>query len=258
VFEDPEFLRWAAENVVFLVGYEGKNHKISWGSGAAKKDGDGKDEKGEKDGKDGDEPREKPKPGKDGECRLYPGLTCDEHEQVTKDAKEGVGGPKLEFRGWPSSFMVAPDGTFEKHDKDRSVKDLIAGVEDFAKKAKLKPSKKYQGYLTALEDGDKAAEAGKWKAALAAYLKVDAVAKKMPSLAVRLPARVEALNAKVAEAFAKARDDEAADPAARMKAVKALRAEVSAKLSGGPLPVVAEIDEWIKANPVSPASPPAR
>jgi hypothetical protein len=241
VFENSEFLQWAAENVVFLVGYEGKNHKFSWGDGG----------KGDKD--------EAPKaPKKDGDCGLYPGITCDEHEQITKDAKAGTGGPKLEFKGWPSSFMVAPDGTVEKHTKDRSVKDLIAGVDDFAKKSKVKPSKKYQGYLTALEEGDKAVGDGKWKAAIAAYLKVDAVAKKMPSLAARLPARVDALNAKVAEAFAKARDDEATDLAAKVKAIKALRAEVGAKLASGPLPVVAEIDDWLKANPAPPASPPAK
>jgi hypothetical protein len=259
VFEQPEFLQWAAENIVFLVGYEGKNHKISWGShGDAKdgKDGDAKDgDEDRKDGKDGKTgERAKPK-AREGECKLYPGITCEEHEKIAKDAKEGEGGPKLEFKGWPTSFVIAPDGTFEKHEKDRAVKDLIAGVEDFAKKSKLKPSKKYQGYLAALEDGDKAVEAGKWKAAIAAYLKVDAVAKKMPSLAARLPARVETLNAKVADAFAKARDDEATDLAAKIKAIKALRAEVSAKLSSGALPVVADLDAWIKENPVPPAAP---
>jgi hypothetical protein len=270
VFEQPEFLQWAAENIVFLVGYEGKNHKISWGShGDAKdekgdkdeKDGDGKDEKDgdgkdEKDGK-AEEPA-KPKAHKEGECKLYPGITCEEHEKIAKDAKEGEGGPKLEFKGWPSSFMIAPDGTVEKHTSDRAVKDLIAGVEDFAKKSKVKPSKKYQSYLTALDDGDKAALAGKWKAAIAAYLKVDAVAKKMPSLAAKLPARVETLNTKVAEAFAKSRDDEATDLVAKIKAIKALRSEVTTKLSSGALPVLADLDAWIKENPVPPAAPPAK
>jgi hypothetical protein len=69
---------------------------------------------------------------------------------------------------------------------------------------------------------------------------------------------VDALNERVVEAFAKARDDEGADLPARIKAVKALRAEVAAKFASGALPVVADLDAWIKDNPVPPATPPAK
>jgi hypothetical protein len=248
VFEKPEFAQWANENVVFLVGYKGKNHKVS----PAKEDAEAPDGKAESDEKAEAKTKAPPK-HKEGECLLYAGITCDEHEKILEDATEGKGGPKLEVNGYPTSYVITPDGkTFEKHKADREVKSLEDGVADFAKEHKVKPSKKYEGHLKALETGDKAAEDGRWKAALAAYLTVDAVAKKMPSLAARLPARFEALNDRVADAFGKTKDDAALDPVAKVKAVKALRSEVGAKPSSGPLPVVAEIDAWIKANPPPP------
>jgi len=237
VFENAEFIQWAAENVVFLVGYKGHDHKR-----AEPPAGDAK---------------EKPAP-KEGECSLYPGLTCDEHEKIMADAMEGKGGPKLAVTGYPTSYVIAPDGTFERHSKDRVVRDLIDGVADFAKKAKVKPSKKYQGVLNLLKDGDKAAGAGKWRDALACYVMVDAVAKKLPSVGAQLPERVATLNEKVVEAFARLRDDEATDLGAKVKAIRSLRAQVGAKLSSGPLPVVAELDAWLKANPPPAPTPRAK
>jgi hypothetical protein len=262
VFENADFVAWANENVVFLVGHTGRNHKVT-----PKKD-DGKDKDGKngdetpKDGapKDGEKPEPKGDPAagaaKPGECTLYPGITCDEHEKIFADAKEGTGGPKLEVKGFPTSYMVAPDGTFELHTKDRSVKELEDGVADWTKKKALKPNKKFLTYLAALDEGDEDVEAGKWKAAIAAYLKVDAVGKKMKGLGASLAPKVTALNDAVVKAFAKVRDDESKDLAAKNAEVKALRADVSARFAAGPLPVVADLDAWLKANP--PPPPPAK
>ena len=155
--------------------------------------------------------------------------------------------------------MIAPDGkTFEPHTKDRAVKDLEDGVGDFEKKAKVHPSKKYEGFLKALSDGDKAVADGKWKVAISAYLQIDAVAKKMPSLGGRLPAKLEALNDAVVTAFGKLKDDAATDLAAKVKAVKALRSDLGPKFATGTLPVVADIDAWLKANPPPAATPPPK
>src|SRR6058998_1710550 len=126
--------------------------------------------------------------------------------------------------------MIGPDGTVEKDTSDREPKACMNGLIDFQKKFRLKiPGKKFLTFVAAIADGDKAAEAGKWKDALAAYAKVDAEGKKLSSLQPEVKAKVDALNAKVADAFAKARDGDG-DLAAKGKAVKALRAEVSARL----------------------------
>jgi hypothetical protein len=241
VFENPEFIAWANETIVFLVGYGGKDHKAPEAA---------------PEGEEGKAEGTKHAP-KAGECSLYAGLTCDDHERILEEATSGKGGPKLDCPGYPYSYMVAPDGTFEQHKKDRVVQELKDGVADFAKKVKLKPSKKYQGWLASLEAGDKARDAGKWKDAIAGYLKVDAVAKKAPSLAPGLSTRIEALNEAVAASFATLTSDAATDVVAKIKAARALRSQVGTKFSTGYLPVVAEIDAWLKANPMpAPAAPP--
>ena len=238
MFVVPEFAQWANENVVFLVGYQGKSHKVdpAPANGA------------------------ETKVAKAGECALYPGLTCDEHEKILTDATEGKGGPKLEVKGFPTSYMITPDGkTFEQHKADRAVKALEDGVADFAKKAKLKPSSKYQTYLTALTTGDKAVADGKWKPAITAYMTVDAVAKKMASLGARLGPKIDALNDAVVDAFGKLKDAAATDLVAKNKSIKALRADVGAKFTtSGNLAVVADIDAWLKANPPPAPTPPAK
>jgi hypothetical protein len=248
VFEKPEFIAWANENIVFLVGYGGKSHGD--GHGAAEGEGEGDGGKKEK--------KETKAAAKAGDCSLYPGLTCDDHERILKEATQGEGGPKLDCPGYPYSYMVAPDGTVEQHKKDRVVQELIDGVADFTKKVKLKPSKKYQGYLASLDAGDKARDAGKWKEAITAYQKVDAVAKKMPSLAAGLATRIDALNTAISESFQKTTSDEATDPVARIKAVKALRAQIGTKFTSGYLPVVADVDAWLKANPMPAPTAPAK
>jgi hypothetical protein len=240
VLENAEFIAWANENVVVVIGHKGSVHAPE-----------------KKDPKAPPAPEPAPEAetaGAPGECRLYPGLTCAEHEKIMEDAT-GSGTPKVEVKGYPTSYMVAPDGTFAKHTSDRQPKPCMDALVDYQKRFRLKiTAKKFASHLAALADGDKAVAEGRWKDALAAYAKVDGEGKRLSSLQMELPAKVEALNAAVAAAFAKAKDGDAA-PAPKRAAVAALRSAVAAKLSTGPLPVVAELDAWLAANP---APPPAK
>ena len=77
----------------------------------------------------------------------------------------------------------------------------------------------------------------------------------MKGLGATLAPKVAALNDAVAKVFAKARDDEAKDLPAKIAAVKALKSEVGTRFAAGPLPVVAELDAWLKANPPPPPAP---
>ncbi len=271
MLESPEFIAWANENIVVVVGHQGRSH-----SAYAKKDvgdekpteddeaGDGKpegakgdDEKPADPAPDEAKPQDAPPSAVErdaGGCSIYPGLTCAEHEKIHEDAKTGT--PSVDFQGWPTSFMVGPDGTVERHKDDRQPKACIDVLADFQKGFKVKVSpKKWKGYLDAIAAGDKAVAEGRWKVALASYLSIDKEGKKLSSLQLELPPKVEALNARVTEAFAALRDG-STDLAATVKSVKALRSEVSAKLSTGPLPVLADLDAWLKANPAPAAAPP--
>ena len=108
--------------------------------------------------------------------------------------------------------------------------------------------KDYEKLTSAFAAGATAVEAGDWKAALAAYQQVEKKAGKMPaSVGERLGTCVEALNAKVVESFEALKAVE--DIAQRDKDMKALRAKVSAKLGPKALPVLTDIDAWLKANP---------
>jgi hypothetical protein len=108
------------------------------------------------------------------------------------------------------------------------------------------PLKKYEAYRKSLADGDKALEDGKWRAALAAYAKVDGDAKKLPDgMKARVAARLEAANGAIVAKFGELKDGDL-DAAAKLKAVKALRAEVGTKFSTGTLACVAELDAWVK------------
>ena len=268
VLEDEDFIAWANENIVILVG-----NGNGTGTHKTGKDDEGKDGKGKDDKKgiprpegEGEEPGAKPEedskpeeptagPAADVDCTYYPGLKCAEHVKALQDVrKPPEGAPEVpEWKGIPATFLIGPDGTVEECQEDRAPSSLQNAVEDLQKKLKLKTVsfKKYEGYLKAIDEGDAAVEAGKWKAALTAYTKVDKDTKKLPGLAARLGKRLETMNAKVVEAFGKAKEE--ADAAAKLKAVKALRAEVGAKLANaGALPVVAEIDAWIKENGAPP------
>jgi hypothetical protein len=241
VLEDDDFIAWANENVVIVVGHDGAT---------------------------GDKEQHKPVETTDPKtkekreiCPLYDGLTCDEHKAIRRDAsspKDGFG--KIDVPGgFPNTWMVGPDGVVERIDpKDQQVaKNVQDALVAFQKKYEGKPLpwKKYDAHRKSIADGDKALEEGKWKAALAAYAKVDADAKKLPKgFQERLKAKLDASNEKIAAKFAEIRDGEG-DAAAKAKAVKALRAEVGAKFSTGNLAVVADLDAWIKENG-APATPP--
>ena len=279
MLEDPEFIAWANENIVVVVGHQGNTHsayKAKKDAGGKAPADDGAEDPKAGDPKTGDAKPEDPKPEPDapkpqdappadekqaeggerdaGGCFIYPGIDCAEHEKIHEDAKTGT--PSVEFQGWPTSFMVGPDGTVERHRDDRKPQACMDVLADFQKKFKFKVTpKKWKGYLDAITAGDKAVAEGRWKAALSSYLSIDKEGKKLSSLQLELPPKVEALNAKVAAAFAVLRDD-SCDLAAKVKAVKALRSDVSARLSTGPLPVVADLDAWLKANPAPAAAPP--
>ena len=257
--DNDDFIKWANETIVFLVAHhDPKGHK-------PEKD-ETKNEEPAEEGEGGAAPapsEEAPaeSPGelstgsKDGPCPLYPGLRCSHHETIARDfsnAPEGL--PKIpEHEGVPSSWLIAPNGDIKPIE---GANQQSAGkIQDIAD-AWLKdlgdhiPWKKWEKYQEAFRDGDDAVAKGDWKAALKAYSVVDAALKKAPeALSARLAERVKALEEKSSAAWAAVRDGEG-DLAAKHKAAKDLLAKVSQRLSSGPLPVKAEIETWVKENPL--------
>jgi hypothetical protein len=234
VLENEDFGAWSSENCVCAVGHDGAVG-----------------------GKEDHKPKEEVDPKtkeKSLVCPSYLGLTCDEHKAMRREFANPPSdwGKIPPSDGVPNNWVVGPDGVVEKLDnKDAAVpKSLQDALTAHQKKYEGKPIpfKKYEGYRKAIADGDKALEDGKWKAALAAYLKVDADAKKLSKgLVEKVAAKLAAVNEKVAARFAETKDGEG-DVASKMKAVKALRADVGQKFSTGLLPVVADLDAWIKEN----------
>jgi hypothetical protein len=232
VLENDDFVTWANENIVTVVGHDGATGENKQHDPVEVKD-----------------PKTKEVTKV---CPLYEGLTCEEHRDIRREAanpKDGFG--KIDVpSGFPNSWMVGPDGVVERIDpKDQQTAGKIEELlQEFQKKYDVKPlpMKKYDAYRKAIADGDKAVEDGKWRAALSAYAKVDADAKKLPAgLAERLKGRIDAANEKVAAKFTELKDG-SLDAAAKMKAVRALRGEIGTKFSTGNLAVVADIDTWIK------------
>jgi hypothetical protein len=226
VLENEDFVKWANENIVVAVGHNDTGHPAEV-----------EDEKGKK------------TPG----CPLYPGLQCKEHQDIMNIVgRPPEGLPKIEMPGGvPNSWLVAPDGTVEQvsGSDQQSAGKVQELAEAMQKKAgKVITWKDYEKLNDAFEAGAKAVEAGDWKAAITQYAAVDKKAGKMPeSVGKRLKERVDALNAKVVEAFEAVKALE--DAAKRAKDMKALRANVAAKIGATALPVLADIDAWIKANP---------
>lgn len=240
VFEKDDFIAWANENVVTMVGHNGASG-----------------------GKEDHKPTEVTDPKtkeKTSVCPKYVGVTCAEHQACATDAHNPQGDlPKIPQKETaPSTYLVSPSGEVtEIEGVERSnPKAIMEKVTALTKKLDAKPVlyKKWQEYRQALADGDKAVAEGKWKAALAAYLKVDADSKKLSKpLADRLKTTLEVANAKIV-----ARLDEikggVEDDAGKLKLVKALRADVGQKFSTGTLPVVATLDDALKE--MAPAAPP--
>ena len=231
MLENEEFAAWTIENCVAVVGHNGAVH--------------GEDHKPV----DVTDPKTKEKKSV---CPSYLGLTCPEHQAIQSEIaspKDGVG--KIDMpNGVPATFMVGPDGTVEKMDQAKSMvaKSAIDELTAFQKKYDAKPigGKRYEVYKKALADSDAAVAATKWKDALAALVKVDADGKKLSKgLVEKVKAKADALNELLKARFEELKSGESA-AAAKSKAVKQLRADVSAKLLSGVLPVVADLDAWIK------------
>jgi hypothetical protein len=229
VLDNEDFVKFANESIICVVGHNDPNHPTET-----------EDEKGKK------------TPG----CPLYPGLTCEEHRAINQQVSNPpTGCPKIELpNGVPNSWLVAPDGTVEQIP---SADQQSAGkVQELAEALQKKAGKSigwkdYSKISEAFEAGAKAIEESDFKAALSAYAQIDKKAAKMPaSVGERLTKQVEALNAKIAEAFEALKAVE--DPVQRDKDVKALKSKVMTKLSGKALPVLADIDAWLKANPLPP------
>lgn len=226
MLENEDFVKWANENLVVVVGHNDTGHPAEV-----------EDAKGKK------------SPG----CPLYPGLQCKEHQDVMRAVgNPGDGLPKIEMPdGVPNSWLVAPDGTVERIESgDQQIANKVQELaEALQKKAgKAISWKDYEKLNAAFDAGAKAVEGSDWKAAITQYAAVDKKAAKMPeSVGKRLKERVEALNAKVVEAFEAVKAE--ADLAKRDKDMKALRAKVAAKIGAAALPVLADIDAWLKANP---------
>ena len=252
VLEDKEFAEWASENVIVLVGHPKGSHQSVDVAKPAK--GEAKSQ-----------------------CSLYPGITCAEHEKIfadliakpaAKDDKakpapkakpkkdEAPALPKVEMKGFPTSFVFGPDGTSEVDKSDRQpgpCKEYLLSMQKKFEENPV-PFSKWEAYKAAFVEGDKAWKDGKTKAALVAYAKVEADSAKLAKgMAEKLKTKLDPINAKVAERFAAAQKL-AGDVAAKAKTVRALRAELDVPLVT-PLAAVADIDAWLSTN--DPAGAPA-
>jgi hypothetical protein len=226
VLENEDFVKFANENVICVVGHNDTGHAAEI-----------EDAKGNK------------TPG----CALYPGLQCKDHQAIMGEvAQPAEGMPKIELpNGVPNSWLIAPDGTVEKiesadQQSAGKVQELIEALQK--KSGKAIGWKDYEKLSTAFETGAKATETGDLKAAITAYQQIEKKAGKMPaSVGERLTKCVEALNAKAVEAFEALKSAE--DAVQRDKDMKALKSKVAAKIGPKALPVLADIDAWLKANP---------
>ena len=225
MLENDDFVTWANENIVCIVGHDEKEH-----------DAEVEDAKGKK------------QPG----CSLYHGLQCTEHQRMMRDVgspPEGM--PKVDVgNGMPNSWFVSPDGTVTKCNEQQIASKVQEQAEELQKSAgKVVTWKDYEKLNAAFDAGAKAVESGDFKNAIVQYAAVEKKAAKLPeSVGKKLKDRVEALNKKAVEAFEAVKALE--DAAKRDKDMKALRAKVAGKIGAAALPVLADIDAWIKANPL--------
>ena len=89
MLENEDFVKFANENIICVVGHNDEGHPTET-----------EDEKGKK------------TPG----CPLYPGLECKQHRSIMGEVgRPPEGMPKIEMpNGVPNSWLVAPDGTVER------------------------------------------------------------------------------------------------------------------------------------------------
>lgn len=245
VLEDAEFIAWANEHVVLLVGHGRGSHGTTDVAKPAK-----------------GEPKK--------QCALYPGLTCEQHDQVLKDTKGGGDDekkpaakkkdkdappafPTLKFDGIPASFVVTPDGKATDHKADREPGACRGGLETAqqAFDAHPIPASRLPAVRAAWVEAEKIAKNGKPRPTLEALAKLEAAAGgALPQFWVtRVKAKVEALDAKAVTRLADLRKGK--DPEAVTKAVEALRAEFDVPLTSATPAVLAKIDEALGREPAA-------
>lgn len=225
--ENEDFVKWANENVIFVVGHRDDGH-----SPVEEDDGNG---------------------GKHKVCPLYPGLTCEQHQKAMQeliDAPEGL--PKVKApEGVPASWWVLPTGEMKEIssvDAQSAGKNEELGDEILKALGDHLPWKKYEKYSEAFHDGDEALEKGDFKAALKHYAEVDKVRKKSPeALVAQVDERLKNLNDKATAAWTEIKDG-SAELKDKVKSANDLKAKLSQTLASGYLPLRAEIDAWLKAN----------
>jgi hypothetical protein len=226
--DNADFVKWANENIVFLVAHSDPGHE----------EVEEEDAKGEK----------------HKVCSLYPGLTCAQHQEADRDAQNPAEGmPKIPRQnGVPNSWFVSPSGEVkqvEGADQQSAGKTQEIGEVWQKEIGDHVAWKKWEKYQEAFAEGDAALEQADWKKALASYAVVEKVGKKgTEALTKQTAAKLETLNERVAAAFAELRDGEA-DAKAKQKSVRDLLGKVSLRLTSGYLPVRDEIDAWLKAQP---------
>lgn len=224
MLENKKFVAWANENIIVVAGQTETEHPAEI-----------EDAKG------------KAVPG----CSLYPGLTCEQHKAIPGECRRPAEGlPAIEITNMmPNSWLVSPSG--EVVQVESAVQQSAGKIEELVaemQKEHGKPLtwKKYKKYQEAFELGDTALGGGKLKAAIKAFQKVEKDAKKLPeAMKEEVQKRLDAVNAKAAEAFAGIRDG-SEDLTVKLKAANKLKTEVGARFKQGYLPIVDEIKVWLK------------
>jgi hypothetical protein len=225
--ENEKFVEWANENIVVVVGHSDKGH-----------------EPVEEEGKDGTKVQV---------CPLYPGLTCEQHQQAIQDMIRGGDDlPKVKQpEGMPYSCLVGPDGQVKEFARgdDRIANKIIEIADEWQKSFEDRlVLKKFEKHKESFATGDAAAAEKDWKAALKAYAEVDKARKKLPpAMVALLDEKLKALGEGLAAAWAEVKDG-TGTPAEKVKAANDLKAKIAVTLSTGPLPLKAEIDAWLKEN----------
>ncbi len=224
VLGDPELVAWLNENVVLVVSHSDTGH-----------------EEGVADAEGGVAPG----------CPLYPGLGCAQHRAIEEEIRAAEAPlPRIEFsNNRPISFLVSPSGEVTPLDAPTQMTParLRERAEAIQKAAgRHVPWKKYAALLEELAATEAAAAAGRFKDGLKTLQKVEKEAARLPeALQAQVAAAVVSFEAAVRAEFERLKAAPE-DPAVRLKAVGALRQQVALRLAQGLLPVVAELDAWIK------------
>jgi hypothetical protein len=248
VLESAEFGEWADEHVVVAAAHGRGSHGTVDVAKPAKGD-----------------------PKK--QCALYPGITCEQHDAIWKDAqgknddkdadkakkpvskKKDAPPPPPTFRvtGIPASFVILPDGTSVEHKAHGEPGSCRAFLEEQQKKAEEHPIplSKWGDVKAAWAEAEKAFRASRWKATLEAIAKAEAaVGGALPASYVeRVRTKAEAIDAKLAAKVADAQ--KLKDPAAAARALAAAKAEfgVAIAIASAPLPSLAALDAALEALP---------